>query len=306
MRIAILGANSHIAGDLIYGLSKDPKYQLYLFSRRLPEMHAWLAKNELTNRHFAAGYDVFHRGQYDVIINFVGAGCPIQVQKMGNSIIEVTKRFDLMVIDYLEAHSNCKYIFISSGAVHDELFDNMPSYHKPRHCSDDQLSSVDWYGLSKKYAEENHRKLQSLSIVDIRVFSYFSHTQRLDTHFLMSDVIHALYNNSELVVSNDVTVRDYLHREDFYQIIEIFIHAEHLNDAIDCYTRSPVEKIQLLDAIKRDFGLRYSVEDKIQQRASRSKSYYYSDNHRAESFGYFPKWGSLNSVISEVSLLLNR
>lgn len=304
--IAILGATSQIAGDLILNLSKCHEDQIYLYGRRLPELKAWLAVNGLHDWCSVAGYDAFHKGQYDVIVNFVGAGCPMQIKKMGTSILEVTDYFDSMAVDYLKKNENCRYIFVSSGAVHNQLLRQISNNDGSGNLSHGHLEDKNWYALSKIYAEKRHRFLESLPIVDIRIFSYFSRNQKINAHFLASDILRSLHNGTELIVSNDITVRDYLHPEDFSQLIDLFVRGEEINDAVDCYSCAPIEKIQLLEGIKKVFGLKYSVQRQNYEGKNREKSYYYSSNHRAEMFGYFPKWSSLNGVISEISLSLDR
>ena len=41
---------------------------------------------------------------------------------MGNSIFDVTLRFDEMVLEYLQAHPACRYLFLSSGAAYGSGF----------------------------------------------------------------------------------------------------------------------------------------------------------------------------------------
>jgi hypothetical protein len=42
------------------------------------------------------------------------------------------------------------------------------------------------------HAEAKHRALFNFSIVDVRVFNYFSHTQDMNARFLITDIVRAI------------------------------------------------------------------------------------------------------------------
>jgi hypothetical protein len=44
------------------------------------------------------------------------------------------------------------------------------------------------------HAEAKHRALFNFSIVDVRVFNYFSHTQDMNARFLITDIVRAIKN----------------------------------------------------------------------------------------------------------------
>ena len=120
-RIAILGASSQIARDLIVSLAAAGEENLHLFARRPDEVKKWLGVVGLSERYPADNFSEFGKYEFDAAINFVGVGNPAQAVAMGNSIFDVTLQFDEMAMDYLRAHPACRYLFLSSGAAYGSL-----------------------------------------------------------------------------------------------------------------------------------------------------------------------------------------
>ncbi len=303
MKIAILGATSQIAKDLIFLFNEVSGYELTLFSRDQNKLHMNLSG--ISTSHKMEGYENFGTQiKYDVIINFIGIGSPLTAKKMGSSILEITLEYDLRVLDYLKTHNDCRYIFLSSGAVFGTDFQQPVSSKSKSIVSINNLSSTDWYMMAKLYAEVRHRALSYLNIVDVRVFNYASHTQEMDSGFLITDIMSALKNKEKLITSAENIERDYITPPDFFNFIESIIKFEPANLALDCYTRSPVSKFDLLSEIKTQYGLQYEVSDsKKALNATGQKNHYYSLNKIAHTVGYLPEYNSLEGVLREISLL---
>jgi len=99
-------------------------------------------------------------------------------------------------------------------------------------------------------------------------------------------------------------VRDYLHPTDFYTLVCALFSAPAANAAVDCYSRAPIDKPNLLAAMQEKFGLRYEVTDAIAGvNATGSKPHYYSLNKRAADFGYQPALTSLEGILQEAVML---
>jgi hypothetical protein len=111
MRIAILGATSQIARDLIVSFSAAEDKHLHLFARRPDEVTKWLASVGLSGRYPVDDFSEFSKQEFDAVINFVGVGNPAQAVAMGNSIFEVTLCYDELVLNYLKTHPACRYLF---------------------------------------------------------------------------------------------------------------------------------------------------------------------------------------------------
>jgi len=305
MKIAILGATSQIAKDLIISFSKYTNHYCILFSRMPERVNDWLKLSDLKSTYASLNYTGFSTGDYDVIINFVGVGDPARAKAMGASIFEITHQYDQMALDYIQQKPSCKYIFLSSGAVYGDVFDQPVTKESGVKIPINDLKPSHWYGIAKLYAEARHRALSELSIVDVRVFNYFSHTQDIEARFFITDIVRAIRDHAVLKTSPENIVRDYLHPDDFFQLVECILHADAMNMAVDCYSKEPVGKMDLLSAMQENFGLSYAwVEPNVAINATGSKLYYYSQNKVVSAFGYNPKWSSLGAISRELGVVL--
>lgn len=305
MKIAILGATSQIARDLIVSLSGATGNQLHLFARRTEDVLGWLAANGMAGHHPVGSFAEFGKQEFDAIINFVGAGDPAQIAKMGGEILDVTLRFDEMVLEYLKTHPSCRYLFLSSGAAYGSNFAEPVRRETPAIITINDLAAHEWYGVAKLHAECRHRAHPELHIIDIRVFNYFSRTQDIDARFLVTDMLRAIRNKTVLKTSSDYIVRDYLHPSDFYRLVTALLTAPAANAAVDCYSKAPIDKPGLLQAMQNEFGLRYEVmEAHTTINATGGKPHYYSLNKRAAEFGYQPQLTSTEGVLKEAAAML--
>jgi len=305
MKIAILGATSQIAQDLILSFSKNQDYDFLLFGRNIEFLEKWINSENLSKKYQVKEYSEFDNHQkYDVIINFVGIGDPIKAQKMGSNIFKVTEQYDDMALKYLKQNKESKYIFLSSGAVYGGNYQEPVNKDTIATIDINNLKSTDWYTLAKLYAEAKHRALPDLSIVDIRVFNYFSHKQNMDARFLITDIVRAIKNKEVFKTSADNIVRDFITPPDFYHLVKAIIDFKHTNTALDCYTKSPVSKFDLLSELGSKFGLKYEINESVGIiNATGAKLNYYSTNDIATNIGYDPKNTSRDGIVQEIALL---
>jgi nucleoside-diphosphate-sugar epimerase len=306
-KIAILGATSQIARDLIVSFSAEAKHQLHLFARRPDEVSKWLVSEGLSGRYPVDEFFGFAKQEFDAVINFVGVGNPAQAVAMGNSIFDVTLRFDEMVLEYLQTHPACRYLFLSSGAAYGSGFNEPAKRDTPAVVAINNLAPHEWYGVAKLHAECRHRAHPELPIIDIRVFNYFSSSQDISARFLITDILRAIRDKAVLKTSSDYIVRDFLHPTDFHRLVSALLAAPAANAAVDCYSRAPVDKPTLLAAMQERFGLQYEItEAAVSVNATGSKSHYYSLNTRAADFGYQPELTSLEGILREAGTVLER
>ncbi len=307
MRIAILGATSQIAKDLIIYFSAEETKRLHLFARRPDDVKKWLHDVRLSERYLVDDFGGFGTQEFDAIINFVGVGNPAQAAAMGSSIFDVTLQYDELALNYVRQHSNCRYIFLSSGAAYGSSFDAPADAETKATIAINNLQPQDWYGVAKLHAECRHRSLTHLPIVDIRIFNYFSHTQDMDARFLITDIVRTIRDNTVLQTSADYIVRDYLHPSDFYKLVKVLLAAPPANCAVDCYSRTPIDKPTLLAAMQKEFGLSYEITGATAGvNATGSKPHYYSLNTRAADFGYQPEMTSLEGILREAAVMLHQ
>ena len=303
MKIAILGATSQIAQDLMLSFSNHKDYDLFLFGRNLGLLNNWIGRQSLDGSYHAQDYSYFNKSQrYDVIINFVGIGDPIKAQKMGSDIFKITEQYDDIALDYVRCHKETKYIFLSSGAVYGGKYEEPVNENTVAMIDINNLDSTDWYTVAKLYAEAKHRSLSDLPIVDIRVFNYFSHTQNMDARFLITDIVRAIKNKEVFKTSAENIVRDFITPPDFYRLIQAIIDYSPINLALDCYTKAPVSKLDLLANFESKFGIQYKINKSVDIiNATGAKLNYYSVNKAAGVIGYSPAYGSLDGVLQEIS-----
>lgn len=305
-RIAILGATSQIARDLIVSFSANDKTHLHLFARRPDEVRKWLVSAGLSGRYPADDFSGFANHEFEAVINFVGVGNPAQAMAMGNSIFDITLRFDELVLDYLQTHPGCRYLFLSSGAAYGTVFNEPANRDTPAVVPINNLSPQEWYGVAKLHAECRHRAHPEYAIYDIRVFNYFSHTQDVSARFLITDILRAIRDNTVLKTSPDYIVRDFLHPADFYKLVTALLSAPAANTALDCYSRAPIDKPGLLAAMQEKFGLQYEITSApVSVNTTGGKPHYYSLNTRAADFGYQPELTSLEGVLLESEKMLS-
>ncbi len=307
MQIAILGATSQIAKDLIVAFSKQDSHELILFARRPEAMLQWLASNGLSNKYRICDFAAFSTDEhFDAILNFVGVGNPVQTAAMGASIFDITLKYDQLALNYLENHPLCRYIFLSSGAAYGSSFDAPVDENTKAIVAINHLQPQDWYAVAKLYAECRHRSLAHLPIIDIRVFNYFSHSQDMSARFLITDIVRAIRDKTLLKTSSDYIVRDFIHPSDFYKLVVALLASPASNAAVDCYSKAPIDKPALLAAMQDHFDLCYEViTTNASVNATGNKPHYYSLNTKAADFGYQPNLTSLDGIKQEIQLLLS-
>ena len=304
MRIAILGATSLIAKDLIISFSAVIDYEIILFARRPQQVKIWLAASGLSGRYTVADYTQFGMNEeFEAILNFVGVGDPARAIEMGISIFNVTAQYDQMALDYLKRYPECRYLFMSSGAAYGSSFSKPVDENTQATISLNDLKPQDWYGVAKLYAECRHRANAQLAIVDIRVFNYFSHSQDINARFLITDILRATRDKSVLKTSPDNIVRDFLNPVDFYRLVHAILSSPATNAAIDCYSKAPIEKFSLLEAMQEKYGLQYEIFDEKFVNATGQKMHYYSMNTQAANFGFEPSLTSLQGVLNESDVI---
>lgn len=307
MQIAILGATSHIAKDLIRSLASEPALDLWLYARRPQAVQAWLSG--LPHAHCQVGtFDDFRAAptDFDAILNFVGVGNPAQAAAMGASIFDVTQDFDDLALAHLQLKPGCRYIFASSGAAYGGDFAQPVDETTPAVVPINRLQPSDWYGAAKLHAECRHRSLSGLSIVDIRIFNYFSSTEDINARFLITDMLRAIRNGDVFQTSAANITRDYAGPREVCQLVKRILAAPATNAAVDSYTKAPIDKLSLLKAMQAEFGLRYElIEQQTGLAATGNKTHYYSNNRKAaQLFGYAPTTSALDVVIEQSRQLL--
>jgi nucleoside-diphosphate-sugar epimerase len=302
MKIAILGATSAIAKDLI--LSFSDEHHLELYSRRISDVTTWMVENNLRNFTSQSYTEFKHARDIDAIINFVGAGSPEKVIKLGQQIFEITESFDQMALDYIGKYRDCKYIFISSGAVFGDNFSTPADIDKVSSFPLNDLQPKHYYGYAKAMAEVRHR-ITDRNIFDLRVFNYFSPMVNINYRYMITDMIRTIKDKTMYKVDRTPIVRDYVGPLDFYQMINVLIKHDKMNTAVDMYSRMPVSKDSLLIAMAQRYKLEYETTGiPVGLPATGVKEKYYSVNTAAYALGYRPTLSSVENIFLAVDKIL--
>lgn len=308
MKIGFFGANSNIARDLIINFHKEVKNELYLFTRNAGILRRWMIKNQIDSRFEIYEYHQLNNQlKLDLLINFIGTANPAIAIDLGASILEITFKYDSLALQYLKKIPTCKYIFLSSGAAFGTTFNQPVDAGTNAIVPLNNITFQNWYSISKLYAEVRHRSMPELSIIDLRIFNYFSHRQDMDSSFLITEIVRAIRDKKLFITNLDEIIRDFIHPIDFYQLILKLVRQGHLNVALDCYSKQPVLKNELLTSMANKFGLMYKAIDSCgyENSATGLKPFYYSVNKKAETYGYEPTYTSINGLHKEFSLLFS-
>lgn len=304
MRIAILGATSHIAKGLISCWADEGRHKLLLFAREPGRVDAFL---QTISPCEAEVYHIEDFGTQDceVVVNCVGIGSPRKLKENLASIFNITARFDDLIIDYLERRPDVFYINLSSGAALGPDFLKPASELSEARYPANKLTSECYYGIAKLHAEAKHRALFHFDIVDLRVYGYFSHFIDPNDSFLLCEIAASLHSGGIFVTNHDDIVRDFCHPEDLHRLISCCLAQRPHNQVYDLYSRQPVSKFELLDFCVQRFGLQYELQESyLPLTVTGSKHSYYSLNHEAKRIGYQPVYSSLEGIEREMRLLL--
>lgn len=301
MKIAILGATSQIAKDLV--LSFNDKHSLVLYARRPAALAQWLSQVNLQNCTFRDLSTFTHNTRFDAILNFVGVGNPDTIQQLGKRIFGITESYDQMVLNYLHEHPDCLYIFMSSGAVFGDNFSTPVNNQTRSIFPINNLQPQHYYGLAKAQAEYRHR-MSDYNIIDLRIFNYFSSTADIQSSFMICGMLRSILEGRQFVVDATPITRDYVGPKDFHHMIEVLLDQHKINTAVDIYSRSPISKDLLIDYMKDRYELKVLMRNAPLHAATGVKENYYSTNLDAYSLGYSPTLTSIQTIFEEADKLL--
>jgi nucleoside-diphosphate-sugar epimerase len=303
-KIAILGATSHIAKGLIYNFSKNDNYSLSLFARSPEKAKNFINEYGLSLEKSIYTFNEFHINEYDAIISCIGIADPAKQKDAGFNLFYLTEQYDNLILDYLANNNGTTYINFSSGAVYGTSFTDPVDHGTLSTIDVNNINSKDMYRISKINSESKHRAFNG-TIIDLRIFSYFSRFIDLQSKFLMTELINCIRDKTPFVTDKSDIVRDFVHPHDLFRLIEIAISIKNKNTVYDVYSAKPVKKSEILKLFKNKYNLQIDFSEEAEETsATGKKNQYYSVNHTASTIGYYPKFTSLNSIESETDLLI--
>ncbi|MEI6826590.1 MAG: NAD(P)-dependent oxidoreductase [Desulfuromonadales bacterium] len=310
MNIVIMGATSHIAKGLIDKFVQKGEHNLYLFSRSGEAVQKFLdsiSKSDTGSITICDDYLTFTSFSYDVIINCIGVETRNKHNCDFTRYFSVTEEYDNFAINYLRnLNSNALYISFSSGAVYGRGFTTPAEEYSMNCLQVNRILPEDYYGIVRIHAEAKHRAHPDLRIIDLRIFSYFSRYINLSDGYFITDVMEAILNDTELLTDDTNIVRDYLHPEDLFSMIDACIHAGRINRAFDVNSTSPVSKQEILQFFAAEYGLRYESKPFARSAsATGAKTNYYSTcTNASKVMDYTSQYSSFDSLKQEAAYIL--
>jgi len=310
MNIAIMGATSHIAKGLIDRFLHKGVDHLYLFARSADKIQNFLtAIGASGNDHYTicTNYRAFLSFSYDVILNCVGVGTLNKHRGDYTAYFMVTEEFDNLAIGYLcKKRPHALYVSFSSGAVYGREHSAPVEENSVNRVNVNRIAPQDYYAIVRLNAEAKHRAYHRLNIIDLRVFSYFSRFIDLADGYFITEVLNCIRSRKVLVTDPENMVRDYLHPDDLFSMIQRCMDARTINAAFDAVSSKPIEKQEMLDYFSSVYGLKYQTRQSLGNwSATGSKRIYCSVSKAASKIGYHPTFSSLDAINDEAKHILS-
>lgn len=308
--IAIFGATSTVAKEYIQQALLKSHHKFFLFSRNPKWVSTWFNTFQYDrDRLIANSYSDFSVSRkFDVIINFVGRGDPTLLRQENTNFLIVNDFYDNKILHYLTHHESSKYLYISSGASYLSTFDRPIDEGDQLNIDLNRLRSFDLYSVSKQLSEVKHRKLTNLKIVDLRIFCYLQSADIASEGSLLGCMFSSIKKGEEFKTNSIDIYRDYINSELFYDAVECILAADSMNCGLDLYSKSPTSKLEILKMLSSEFGLNYSVDEKVDLinfSLTGLKKNYYSVNKSMENYGYSPHLSSICMIRNEAKKNFN-
>lgn len=306
MKIAVLGATSHIAKGLIACWLERQDRELLLYARSPERVQGFLGQFQNAEAK-VLHIDEYGREPHDVVVNCVGIGSPQKLQDNFGDIFRITTVFDDLILNYLAYNPQTIYINLSSGAAYGSDFSQPVCEQSQARFNINSLNTEEFYGIAKLHSEARHRSLKHLNIVDLRIFGYFSRYIDLDERFLLSEIISCIKNRKPLITSPINIWRDYLHPQDLAMLVDCCITHCPLNNWFDAYSNKEISKFDLLAFFVDKFGLEYRIDKSYRSMAvTGQKNCYYTAYQKAREVGYIPEFSSMEGIKTELHVIFKK
>jgi nucleoside-diphosphate-sugar epimerase len=306
MKIAIFGASGHIGKNLIYYLKDDPHLKIFCFSRSIEKINGFILSVNAENC-VPTTYDEFSGERYDAIINCIGIGDPAALKIAKDQIFRLTEYYDNLILDNLKIYHSTVYINISSGAVYGTDFRNPADNSFITEIDVNKITTIEHYRIAKLNSEVKHRSLSDFKIIDLRIFGFFSRFIELNKEFLLCKIIKSVLEEKIFITGIDNIYRDYIHPQDFVEIIKKCISNNEINKAFDVISKAPISKFEILDFFKTNYHLKIEIDPNtgFNSITGNKLNYYSTNNNILLELGFEPSNGSLDTIKMESEIILN-
>lgn len=304
-RVAILGATGHVAKGLIRNFAGAADLELYLLARSPERVEEFLTCIGAGGSARALPLEDFAAIDCDTVINCAGIGNPTKHLDPHCSVFELTRRFDDLVLGYLDQSPDTLYVSLSSGAAYGTDFSQPAGETTQARFNANSLDRSEQYGIAKLHSEALHRSLRERNIADLRIFGYFSRFIDLGERFLLSEMASCMKSGGTFVTGPQDIWRDFVGPDDLAALIRCLMRQERVNDVFDVYSAAPAGKFQIIEHFAASGRLNYRVEGEYSPfNVTGAKDRYYSDNRRAEKIGYLPSFTTLELIERELEAIL--
>lgn len=307
-KIAIFGANSQISKDFLKTIAHKNNQIFLLFSRDLSVTQNWIKEQNLTDTCEAYEYEDFKYINWDIMVNFIGIGDPKKLEMIAEKIIHITDTYDWMILDILLKFPDKKYIFISSGAAYNSLFDEPVSEETLTSVSINKPNIYGEYATAKLIAELRHRNFNKLNIIDLRIFNYIRSDRLDEENSLIGQIYHSLKNKNRFITTEQNITRDYIDTSHFTRCLEILFDTDGHNTAYDLFSKKPLDKFALLKHLEKEFSFDYSFQKLDKNyifKPTGIKPNYFSQSKKLKCLNYISTKSSLEIVMDEFNKQLN-
>jgi len=299
MNIAILGSNSMIAMDIYKMFVQHTSHDVFMFARN-PSINK--SKYDIDFLDYAK----FQEFDYELIINFIGAGDQNKLILEKNNIISTSIKYDQMVMNYLVKNSKAKYIYISSGSVYLSDFNNPAKENDSiKICKSDLINEEKNYQYSKIIPELVHLAEKDLNIVNLRIFNYVSNSININQSFLVSQIFKSIVDKKTFECNEINIYRDFISDTELFEIINLVNDSCFINDSFDCFSKKPISLYELLNLMKQLYNLNYNFLKTEIINETGIKLNYFSDSHDLLKIGYKPKRTSAEIITSVAKKIIN-
>ena len=307
MKIAIFGATSIIAKEHIKILSQNYDHQLTLYSRKVDQVDSWIKSNLRPRTAISCPYSEFNTAKsYDAIINFIGCGDSQRLSSMISEFEAINDFYDIKILDYVSHNPHTKYVYLSSGAVHNSGFDAPILNSNLSKSSIAGPGTTNQYVIAKQKSEIRHRALDSLNIIDLRVFNYLPRKNINNDNSLVGDIFNCLVNKKTFITSSTEIRRDFIDDDMFANAVSAVLSVKNLNSPFDLYSKNFIAKKRLLRVLNKKFGLKFEIqkEKPLNWGITGLKPHYYSLARELREHNYEPHGSSEEILIKRAHELL--
>ncbi len=270
-RALLIGANSQVCQAWLERSRAISNFELFHISRSpkflAPQRSKWLG--EITSQ--------LHSSlDFDLVVNFVGASNPSQISGKPLELVLAMQNSDEIGLQH--ARRGAHYIFLSTGAVHDEL----PSLGGPV----TSLSSSSMYVEEKKRAEIAHAASDVReACADLRIFGFVSDPRTAEISTLIGSLWNAYSGNKRFVTSSSGMNRDFWGTDEAAEALDLLLQRRAFG-SFDAFSASPASKTDIAEFL----GLTVEVDDSLSGASSPTgqKVDYFSLDRGLNKHGFIP------------------